>query len=184
MESQLVLVGSTACIILAMAGMAGMYFTVNHRDTFPFQRRLFLTGLIIRFSAAVLLHEPNVYSMIVGQADASGWEIARSFKEEVDQSQLGILAIPEQLYLGYSGHNNGYPALLGVYFCLIRLDTEMSAAALSCCCGAMTALLAYRLARVLFFRIGRKKYRMARLFISIDDYLVDPDHQGTSCHPS
>ena len=40
--------------------------------------------------------------------------------------------------------------LLGVYFYVTRLDSELSAAALSCFAGAMTAVMSYRLARTLF----------------------------------
>src|SRR2546427_340087 len=40
--------------------------------------------------------------------------------------------------------------LLGLYFYVTRLDGELSAAALSCFSGALTAVMAYRLARLVF----------------------------------
>jgi 4-amino-4-deoxy-L-arabinose transferase-like glycosyltransferase len=150
MEAQELLIGAASALLLAICGLAALYLTANHRDTFPFQQGLFIAALAVRFAAATTLAIPNVYQAIVGSADASGWQNARVFKETIDQSELGALAIPQEVTASFDGINRGYPALLGIYFYATRLDSEHSAAALSCAAGAMTAVMAYRMARLLF----------------------------------
>jgi 4-amino-4-deoxy-L-arabinose transferase-like glycosyltransferase len=83
-------------------------------------------------------------------ADASGWEGGRAFMESIDRSELGPLAIPQAIWSTYQRTNRGYECLLGLYFYFSRLDSELSAAALNCFAGAVTALVAYRLARLVF----------------------------------
>jgi len=150
MEAQQLLIGTASAILLAVLGLAGLYVTSNHRDTFPFQQGLFVSAMAVRFAAAIALSVPTIYQAIVGSADASGWQGASVFKQSIDQSELGAMAIPQEIWASFQGINRGYQALLGVYFYVTRLDSELSAAALSCFAGAMTAVMSYRLARALF----------------------------------
>jgi len=150
MNAQEFLVGLGADILLTILGLAALYLTRHHRDTLPFQQGLFLTAMTIRFVAAAVLQEPRVYQVVVGSADASGWERGWMFKEAIDQSELGPLAIPQEIWAAFQGRNRGYGAWLGLYFYITRLDSQFSAAALSCFAGAMTAVMAYRLARLVF----------------------------------
>jgi hypothetical protein len=150
MDAQQVLIGTASAILLTLLGLAGLYATSNHRDTLPFQQGLFVSAIAVRFAAALALAIPSVYQAIVGSADASGWQAASVFKQSIDQADLGPLAIPRELWASFDGVNRGYHALVGVYFYVTRLDSELSAAALSCFAGAMTAVTSYRLAGALF----------------------------------
>ncbi len=150
MDAQQLLIGTAAAILLTLLGLAGLYLTSNHRDSFPFQQGLFVSAMAVRFAAALGLCIPSVYQAIVGSADASGWQGASVFKQLIDQSDLGAVAIPQEIWASFQGINRGYQALLGVYFYVTRLDSELSAATLSCFAGAMTAVMSYRLARALF----------------------------------
>src|SRR5271155_3843554 len=122
MNAPELLVGAAAYSILTMLGLVAVYSTINHRDTFPFQQCLFVTAMTIRFASAIALHEPNLYRMVVGSADASGWDGGLAIKQAIDQSELGPLAIPQQFYLAFERHNGGYGPILGLYFYLTRLE--------------------------------------------------------------
>ena len=182
MGAQEILIGFAAYMILTTLGLAGLYLTSSHRDTIPFQQTLFVAAVTLRFVGALVLHEPSLYQMIVGSADASGWEGALVFKETIDQSGLGPLAIPQQIWAASQGHNRGYTTLLGIYFYFTRLDSQFSAAALSCFSGAVTALMAYRLARVVFSEWVA--VRVGWLVCVCPCMLIwsTPDYQGTERH--
>jgi hypothetical protein len=150
MDAQNVLIGLAAAVLLTLVGLSGLYLTRNHRDTLPFQQCLFVTAMTIRFAAAIALLLPSVYQTVIGSSDATGWEGGRGFKETIEQSELGPLAIPQEMWGAYQGINRGYGTFVGLYFYFTRLDSELSAAAFSCFAGATTAVMAYRLARLIF----------------------------------
>ena len=66
---------------------------------------------------------------------------------EWEYQGLGLLDLPSALLDAFKGHHRGYFYVLAVYFYFLRIPSQLSAAALSCCAGAMTAVFAYRLAR-------------------------------------
>lgn len=150
MDTGDLVIGLASGSLLTLAGLVGLCLTQRHRDTLPFQMVLFLTAMAVRFVAAVVLHETSLYEAVVGSADASGWEGGHGLKQTLDGSLLGPLAIPQELWTACQGVNQGYGTLVGLYFYVTRLDSELSAAALSCVCGALTAVATYRLARLIF----------------------------------
>ena len=79
--------------------------------------------------------------MIAGGQE--GWRIIADWEYQ----GLGLLDIPSALLDAFKGHHRGYYYMLAVYFTFLRIPSQLSAAALSCCAGAMTAVFAYRLAR-------------------------------------
>lgn len=142
--------GIAAAFVVTTIGLLIIYLTANHRDTIARQQQLFLVAMTIRFAAALVLHETSLYEVVIGSADASGWHLGRVFKERIDESPLGPLAIPQELLDSVKGINRGYGTFLGLYFYVTRLCSELSASAFSCFAGAMTAVFSYRLARVIF----------------------------------
>ena len=183
MDAQDLLIGIAAALMLTILGLAVLYLTSNHRDALLFQQRLFVTAIDeIRFAAAVALLSPGVYQAIIGSSDASGWGRGRDFKETIDKSALGPLAIPQEMWL--TGHQPGLRHAPGP---LLLLDWPRvggsPAAALSCFAGAMTAVMAYRLAQLIFSEEVAVKDWLVGLSLPVDDHLVNPDHQGTDRHP-
>ena len=85
--------------------------------------------------------------MVVGDGDDSGWVGGLSIIAGWEYQGLGLLDLPVALLDAFKGRHRGYFYLLAVYFTFLRIPSQLSAAALSCCAGAMTAVFAYRLAR-------------------------------------
>jgi hypothetical protein len=144
----------------ALLGLVGSFLVGavgSHRDAARVQLRMFHVALALRFLMSVVLYSTSLHAKVVGDADDSGWYGAVGFVEEVDQAGLGAFGLPAA-YMGvFERVNRGYFYLVGVYFCLTRLISQLSAAALGGFCGALTAVVAYRMARLLFSeRVARR----------------------------
>ena len=70
-------------------------------------------------------------------------------KEGLASSRVGSTGgwdcstLPVALLDAFKGEHQGYFYLLAVYFTFLRIPSQLSAAALSRCAGAMTAVFAY-----------------------------------------
>ena len=65
--------------------------------------------------------------MIAGGQE--GWPSSQSWEYQ----GLGLLDLPSALLDAFKGHHRGYFYLLAVYFTFLRIPSQLSAAALSCC---------------------------------------------------
>lgn len=143
-------IGILAFCLLTVAGLVLLHATVNHRDTVRDQARLFCWAFIIRFLLSFALYTTPLHDPVIGKGDDTGWKAGDAFVERVDDFGCGPLGLPI-VYMGaFSGTNRGYGYVLGTFFYFTRLSSQLSAAALSGFCGALTAVFACRTARIYF----------------------------------
>jgi hypothetical protein len=137
--------GITAFLLLAVLGCLLLLVTRNHRAAFRSQCILFLCGMTIRFLLSNTIYSTELRTVVIGDGDDGGWEGGRGLLAEWEYQELGLLDLPAALLDAFKGHHRGYFYLLAVYFFITRNPSQLSAAALGCCAGAMTAVFVYRL---------------------------------------
>jgi hypothetical protein len=147
MDATDVFSGITAFLLLAVVGCLLLLVTSNHRSGLRGQCILFLCAIAIRFVLSVSIYGTELHTVVVGDGDDSGWQLGLGIIADWEYQGLGLLDIPSVLLDAFKGHHRGYYYLLAVYFTFLRIPSQLSAAALSCCAGAMTAVFAYRIAR-------------------------------------
>jgi len=147
MDATDVFSGVTAFLLLAVVGCLLLLVTCNHRSGLRGQCILFLCAMAIRFLLSFSIYGTELHTVVVGDGDDCGWAGGQAIIADWEYQGLGLLDIPSALLDALKGHHRGYFYLLAVYFTVLRIPSQLSAAALSCCAGAMTAVFAYRLAR-------------------------------------
>jgi len=138
-------------IVLIFAGI-GCYllrFTKNHSQTIQWQTRLFLIALGVRFLFSIITYEFGLVK-VLGDEDASGWGAGVYYMNVWNQKGLGIFDLPAALADAFYDRHRGYAYLLGALFFVTGVPGRMPAAALNCISGAVTVIVAYRVARSLF----------------------------------
>ena len=139
--------GITAFLLLALLGCLLLLVTRNHRSGLRGQCILFLCAFAIRFLLSITIYGTELHTVVVGDGDDSGWQGGLSIIAGWEYRGLGLLDIPIALLDAFKDRHSGYFYVLAVYFTFLRIPSQLSAAALSCCAGAMTAVYAYRIAR-------------------------------------
>jgi len=147
MDATDVFSGITAFLLLAVVGFLLLLVTRNHRSGLRGQCILFLCAFAIRFLLSVSIYGTELHTVVVGDGDDNGWAGGQAIIAGWEYQGLGLLDLPVALLDAFKGRHQGYFYLLAVYFTFLRIPSQLSAAALSCFCGAMTAVFAYRLAR-------------------------------------
>src|SRR5271157_1147340 len=147
MDATDVFSGTTAFLLLALLGCLLLLVTRNHRSGLRGQCILFLCAFAIRFLLSVSLYGTALHTVVVGDGDDNGWAGGQAIIAGWEYQGLGLLDLPAALLDAFKGNHRGYFYVLAVYFTFLRIPSQLSAAALSCCAGAMTAVFAYRLAR-------------------------------------
>lgn len=142
-----VISGILIAIFLGVVGWFLVSMTKTHRQTASWQAQLFLYAFLIRFALSFVIYVLGL-SKVMGDEDSSGWYYGVVLSQ--NWSKLPLLDLPSALLEAYSGNNRGYYYLTGAFFHLTRLPDRLVAAALNCFFGAMTVVLAYRVARTLF----------------------------------
>jgi 4-amino-4-deoxy-L-arabinose transferase-like glycosyltransferase len=111
---------------------------------------LFLAAFTIRFALSVLLYGFDLNEKIVGDGDDSGWAGGLMIKETWEAQGFSLYELPRALLGAFDGTNRGYKYLLAAYFSITGVPSRLSVAALNCLCGALTAVFAFRIARIHF----------------------------------
>jgi hypothetical protein len=142
--------GLATSLILFVVGTLATLATGNHRSTLRRQLAIFHVAFAARFALSILLYVFGMNASIVGAGDDSGWAAGIGIKESWQAQGIGPLEWPVALLDAYKGHHVGYGYLLAVFFSVVNLPSQLSAAAVDCLCGAMVAVFAYRIARLLF----------------------------------
>ncbi|MGH9844988.1 MAG: hypothetical protein ACREEM_40245 [Blastocatellia bacterium] len=138
-------------MILLFAGI-GCYlirFTQNHRQTLQWQTRLFLIAIGVRFLFSIITYEFGLVK-VLGDEDGSGWQMGIFYSNQWTRKGLSILDLPVALSDAFFEHHRGYGYLTGALFFVTGFPGRMPAAAINCFSGAVTAIVAYRVARSLF----------------------------------
>lgn len=141
--------GLAIFFLLALIGCALLHITRHHRQRMRFQLKLFLTAFAVRFAASVAIYQFGLINLLKDE-DGSGWVIGAVLKQDWERRGHGILDLPWLFAQGYSEHHRGYYRLLGSFFFITDTPARLPAAALNCFIGALTVVLAYRVARILF----------------------------------
>jgi 4-amino-4-deoxy-L-arabinose transferase-like glycosyltransferase len=101
---------------------------------------------------AVLIYQFGLVEVLKDE-DASGWWRGYDLYRHWGAQGIGLLDLPGVMFDAFNfdlGRNKGYFYLLGGFFYVTDAATRLSAAALNCFFGALTVVLAYRIARSLF----------------------------------
>jgi hypothetical protein len=141
--------GIIAFLLLALVGCLSLLVTRNHRSGLHSQCILFLCAIAIRFILSIAMYGTELHAVVVGDGDDDGWQGGIGIIADWEYQGLGLLDLPIALVDAFKIRHGGYFYVLAVYFTLTRIPSQLSAAALSCFCGAMTAVFAYRIARSL-----------------------------------
>jgi 4-amino-4-deoxy-L-arabinose transferase-like glycosyltransferase len=141
--------GLVLLITFSAGGIAALHLTRNHRDTLPFQVKLFISAYLVRFAASIAVYIFGLVN-VLGDEDASGWYLGVYHKQDWERLGAGLLDLPAALSGAFEGHHQGYGYLLGALFYLTDSPGRMPAAALNCFLGALTVVFVYKTARSLF----------------------------------
>jgi 4-amino-4-deoxy-L-arabinose transferase-like glycosyltransferase len=87
---------------------------------------------------------------ILKDEDASGWVVGASIYKEWLRKGVGLFQLPAMLSESFSGNHRGYGYMLGGLFYMTDAPARLPAAVLNCFIGALTVVMAYRIARSLF----------------------------------
>jgi hypothetical protein len=141
--------GIIAFVLLAVVGCLSLLLTRIHRTGLRSQCILFLCAIAIRFILSIAIYGTELHTMVVGDGDDDGWQGGLGIIADWEYQGLGLLDLPIAMLDAFKVRHGGYCYVLAVYFTLTRIPSQLSAAALGCFCGAMTAVFAYRIARSL-----------------------------------
>jgi hypothetical protein len=148
-DHDLIIGCAVACFIAIVGGLA-LFVSWNNRTAMRTQLALFLTAFALRFAFSVLLYGFDLNETIVGEGDDSGWAGGLVIKETWEAQGFSLYDLPRALLGAFNGTNRGYKYLLAAYFFVTGVQSRLSAAALNCLCGALTAVFAFRIARIHF----------------------------------
>ena len=134
MDATDVFSGITAFLLLAVVGCLLLLVTRNHRSGLRGQCILFLCAFAIRFLLSVSIYGTELHTVVVGDGDDNGWEGGLSHHRGLGVPGAGT-ARPTQspCWTLSRAAISGYFYLLAVYFTFLRIPSQLSAAALSCC---------------------------------------------------
>jgi hypothetical protein len=141
--------GTAAFGLLVAAGCFGIQIGGRHQESTRFQTKLFLIGFGVRYGMALALYQMGLVNVFKDE-DASGWLVGKAYHEDWANQGYGILDIPFLLSQTYAFQNRGYYYMLGGLFHITYAPSRLAAAAFNCFTGALTVVLVYKIARVLF----------------------------------
>jgi hypothetical protein len=144
-----VFTGMVLFILLALLGAGLLSMTWNHRTTLQFQIKLFLCALGTRFLMSIALYYFGLVNILKDE-DGSGWVTGASIYKDWLRKGVGLFDLPARLSEAFSGNHRGYGYMLAWMFYMTDAPARLPAAVLNCFIGALTVVMAYRIARSLF----------------------------------
>ena len=139
--------------LLLFASLGGFLLTLTrkHPQTRLEQIKLFLCALGVRFAVSIVVYELGLVK-VLGDEDSSGWYYGVTLADGWNRRGLGLLSLPEMWAEVYSKHNLGFHYMAGLFFFVTGASARLPIAALNCFFGALTVILVYRTAIMLFSR--------------------------------
>src|SRR5262245_27214142 len=139
--------------LLLFAGLGSFLvaLTRKHSQTRKEQIVLFLIALGVRFAASIVIYEVGLVK-VLGDEDSSGWVGGLALSNGWKRQWLDLLSLPEMWGEAYQKHHMGFQYLTGLFFFVTGTSARMPIAAMNCFFGALTVILAYRIAILLFSR--------------------------------
>jgi 4-amino-4-deoxy-L-arabinose transferase-like glycosyltransferase len=139
--------------LMAFAGLGSflLMLTRKHNQTRNEQIMLFLCALGVRFVASIVIYDLGLVK-VLGDEDSSGWTVGVAFSNTWSKQGLSLLDLPEIWATAYDGSHGGFRLLAGILFFITDTEARMPLAAMNCFFGALTVVLVYRAAILLFSR--------------------------------
>src|SRR5215831_1453 len=144
-----VFAGIVLLILFGILGVSLLSLTWNHRATIQFQIKLFCCALLTRFLMSIVIYCFGLVNILKDE-DASGWVVGASIHKDWIKKGMGLFDLPARLSEAFSGNHRGYGYMLASLFYFTDSPARLPAAALNCLIGALTVVMAYRIARSLF----------------------------------
>ena len=144
-----VFTGMVLFILLAILGAGLLSLTWNHRTSLQFQVKLFLCALGTRFLMSIALYYFGLINILKDE-DGSGWVTGASIYKDWLRKGVGLFDLPARLSEAFGGNHKGYGYMLASMFYITDAPARLPAAVLNCFIGALTVVMAYRIARSLF----------------------------------
>ena len=141
--------GIVLFVLFAMLGVGLLSMTWNHRTTLRFQIKLFLYAVTARFLMSIVIYNFGLVNILKDE-DGSAWVTGASIYKDWVRKGIGIFDLPARLAEAFSGNHRGYGYMLAAMFYVTDAPARLPAAALNCFIGALTVVMAYRIARSLF----------------------------------
>jgi hypothetical protein len=144
----------TALVVFAVLfGIGTILLRATSRDveTARFEVRLLLIGMLVRFGMSLILYVSGLIEVILDE-DGYGWWGGDQLYLEWVRRGLSLLDLPAEFWTAFENPlgNSGYYYLVGAMFFLFDVHSRLPAAVLNNFFGALTAVLAYRIAGLLF----------------------------------
>lgn len=151
MEETGLLAGLLVFLGLLLLGSLALSARQVRYQAFEFELRLFFVAFLLRFAMSVMIYQFGLVEVLKDE-DASGWWRGHDLYRAWTAQGLGLFDLPLAMAQAFDfgvGRNRGYYYLLGGFFYLTGVATRLAAAALNGFFGALTVVLAYRIARSL-----------------------------------
>jgi 4-amino-4-deoxy-L-arabinose transferase-like glycosyltransferase len=139
-------------LIFLMFGAIGRVLvaaTKDHFATVPFQLKLFFLAYFLRFAFSFLLYAMG-FAELLGDYDSVGWRAGWLMARSWEFDRVSLLDLPVKWLEAFVGNHLGYYYLSATTFFLSNTDSRLVMAVINCFLGALTVVLAYRVARTLF----------------------------------
>ncbi len=140
--------GLLTALVLACVGCAWLIL-LNRSQSRDAQTALFLVAFFLRFAASVAIYQYG-FDAITGDEDSSGWINGLYLQEVWKGRGIGILRLPVAALEEIRARHEGYRLLLATFIQLTGVTGRLPAASLGACCGALTVVFTFRIARELF----------------------------------
>lgn len=136
-------------LVLVLVGCLLLRATQNHRGALQWQTRLFLIAFAVRFGVSIAVYAFGLVNIIKDE-DAAGWVGGALYLDAWNRQGASLVDLPLLLSGAFNGLHLGYKYLLGAFFFLTGSPYRLVAGALNCFFGALTVVMAFRIARSLF----------------------------------
>jgi hypothetical protein len=145
------LLSASLFLLLYAIGLVGLRSTAQDPAASRFEARLLLIAMLVRFAGSLAFYGGGLVD-IFRDEDAGGWWGGVTLYQEWRQRNLVLFDLPSELWAAFLNPlgNFGYYYLLGTLFFLVDMHSRLSAAVLNNFFGALTVVLAYRIAGILF----------------------------------
>jgi hypothetical protein len=136
-------------VLLCILGTLSLLAERNHRETLHSQLKLFLIAFALRFAMSIAIYQFGLVALL-GDEDSSGWSGGVILQQRWLDREVGLLDLPSVLTGAFESQHRGYPYMLGALFFITDAPARLPAAAFNCFLGALTVVLVYRAAHILF----------------------------------
>ncbi len=141
--------GIAAILFFLIFGRLWISRNPRYRETKKFQFNIFAIALILRFLMAIVIYQFGFVN-VLGDADSAGWVYAGALSAKWQQDGMALLDLPNIIVEMYQSYHVGYYYFTGILFWITGIIDRLLAVSINCFAGAITVVLIYRIAFILF----------------------------------